>query len=397
MAMEPEHVRPVAPANVNLGVPGVTLERDLHTDEMILSMGPQHPSTHGVLRVQLTCDGEIVTSATPFIGYLHRCAEKEAENLTYIQYVPYTDRMDYLASMNNNFGFVLAAESLMEIEVPPRAQLLRIIIAELNRIASHLLAFGTYGIDLGAFTPFLYGFRERETILDLFELACGARLTYNYLRIGGVARDIPPGWEDQCLAFLDQFEKAWEDYNNLLSFNEIFIKRAANIGVLSPAMALAYGCTGPMLRGSGISWDLRRDMPYAGYDRFSFDVPVGKGDKGTVGDCWDRYWVRMLEMKESAKIIRQALPLLAPGPHIAPMKTAPRAVKGEGYGAIENPRGELAFYILSEGGKSPYRVRARSPAYCNLSAIGEMMKGQMIGDAVAILGSIDIVLGEVDR
>lgn len=372
---------------------------DIATDEMYINMGPQHPSTHGVLRVLLRTDGEIVTEAHPHIGYLHRCAEKIGECLDYVKFQPYTDRMDYLAAMNNNLGYAMVVESLAGLEIPERATLLRIIIVELNRIASHLIAFGTYGLDSGAMTPFFHAWREREEMLTLFEKICGARLTYNYVCIGGVVNDAPEGWKDKVLDFLDRFEKRWTEYNNLLSYNRIFIRRSANIGVITPEECYDYGLTGPMLRGSGISWDLRRDRPYLGYDRFDFDVPVGQGEMGTLGDCWDRYWVRMVEMKESAKIVRQAFDLLetAEGSHKAKVPKVFKPKVGEAYVGIENPRGELGFYVLSDGSKNAYRLRVRGPSFCNLSILEKLLPGTMIADAVMVIGSTDIVLGEVDR
>ena len=293
---------------------------DLRTEEMLVNMGPQHPSTHGVLRVVLRTDGEMVLEAVPHIGYLHRCAEKIGEAVQPYQYIPYTDRMDYLAGMNNNQAFSIAVERLCGMEVPPRGQALRVIFAELNRIASHLVSLGTYGLDMGAFTPFLYCFREREMILDLFEAACGARLTYSYITIGGVHEDVPDGWIDRCREFLDYFETKIDDYNNLLSFNHIFIKRTGRVGVISKEEAVAYGLTGPVLRGSGIRFDLRKALPYDGYEKYDFDIPIaeppGTGDipRGVVvGDCWSRYFVRVLEMTQSVRIMRQAMDKLPDG------------------------------------------------------------------------------------
>lgn len=370
----------------------------LKADEMLLNMGPQHPSTHGVLRVVIRTDGEIIRHATPHIGYLHRCKEKIAETMTYPQYIPYTDRMDYLAAMSNNFAFCWAVEKLGGIASTERAEHIRVIVNELQRIASHLVAFGTYGMDMGAFTPFLYAFRERETIVDVFERLCGARLTYTYGRIGGLMRDLDDKSIEMTRRFVDDFDTKWDEYNDLLSNNEIFIKRTANVGILPAAVAVAYGCTGPMLRGSGVKYDLRKDDPYSIYDRFEFDIPVGCGKMGTVGDCWDRYWVRMAEMKESTRIIRQALDALPDGPYLNPK--VGRIIKpayGEIYFRAENPRGELGFYIVSVGEKKPYRCSVRGPSFCNLSVLTEMSHDTLIADMVAIIGSIDIVLGEVDR
>ncbi|MEI7633314.1 MAG: NADH-quinone oxidoreductase subunit D [bacterium] len=370
----------------------------LKTDEMLINMGPQHPSTHGVLRLIIRTDGEVVRAATPFIGYLHRCKEKYGEALTYPQYIPYTDRMDYLAAMSNNFAFCWAVEKLGGIASTERAEYIRVAVNELQRIASHLVAFGTYGLDLGAFTPFVYAFRERERILDIFERICGARLTCSYGRIGGVMRDMDDTAIAMTRSFIDDFDSKWDDYNALLSNNAIFVKRTANVGVMTAEQAVAWGCTGPMLRGSGAAYDIRKAEPYSIYDRFEFDVPTGRGLMGTVGDCWDRYWVRMVEMKQSSRIIRQALDQMPQGLFRNPKVS--RIIKppyGEVYFRAENPRGELAFYIVSTGDKKPYRLRVRGPSFCNLSVMNEISKDSLIADIVAIVGSIDIVLGEVDR
>jgi NADH-quinone oxidoreductase subunit D len=373
------------------------LPSDIRTEELLVNMGPQHPSTHGVLRVILLTDGELILKATPYIGYLHRCAEKIAENVGYRQFTPYTDRLDYLAAMNNNFGFALAVEKMGAIEVPVRAQYIRIIMAELNRIASHLVATGSYGLDMGAFTPFLYCFREREWIVDLFESACGARLTYSYITIGGVREDLPAGFADKCREFLDYFEPKIKEYNDLLSYNHIFINRTGNVGVCPVEMAVAYGLTGPSLRASGLRWDLRKNMPYGRYEEFDFDVPVGEGRHGAVGDCWDRYFVRVLEMQESIKIIRQALGKLADGPVQAKVPRTVKLPPGELYSEIENPRGQLGFYLVSDGGTSPYRLKIRGPSFCNLSVLEDLAKSCLLADIAAMIGSLDIVMGEVDR
>lgn len=371
---------------------------NMQTEEMLLNMGPQHPSTHGVLRLLLRMDGEVVHEVIPYIGYLHRCKEKIGENVTYPQFMPYTDRLDYLASMNMNFGYALALEKMLGIEVPERAQHIRVIMAELNRIASHLVAWGTYGLDMGAFTPFMYGFRERERIVDIFEKACGARLTYNYFRVGGVSRDLPAGIEKDISDFLDYFEPKIPEYNDLLSYNKIFIERTANVGVLPLDMAIAYGVTGPCLRASGLKWDLRKDEPYSIYDRFDFEIPVGRGEKGAVGDAWDRYMLRVREMEQSAKIVRQALAALPDGEY---MGKAPRNIKtpkgAELFFRSEAPKGELGFYIVSNGKAIPERMKIRSPSFSNLSVLSELGKGAMVADLVAIVASLDIVLGEIDR
>jgi len=369
----------------------------LHTDEMTLNMGPQHPSTHGVLRVILKTDGEIIKDAKPFIGYLHRCFEKHAENVQWQMVIPFTDRMDYLASMNNNFGYVIGVEKLMCIEVNERVEYLRIITAELNRIASHLIALGTYGLDIGAFTPFLHMFREREHILDLFEEICGARLLYNFMWVGGLSHDAPDGWAQKVLEFCDYFDPKVKDYNDLLSFNKIFIERTADVGVIPPEVGISYGVSGPSLRGSGVDFDLRKNESYSVYDRFEFNTAVGEGLKGTVGDCWDRYWVRILEMEESIKIIRQAVKDLPDGDVKEKIPKIVKVPKGEIYQRTETPRGELGYFIVSEGDKVPYRVKVRSPAFCNLSVLQAIAPGVMIADLVAIIGSLDIVLGEIDR
>ncbi|MBU0719260.1 MAG: NADH-quinone oxidoreductase subunit D, partial [Planctomycetes bacterium] len=291
-----------------------SVQGDLHTEEMLINMGPQHPSTHGVLRIVLRTDGEMVLEAVPHVGYLHRCAEKIGENLQPFQFIPYTDRLDYLSGMNNNQAYALAVEKLCGVEVPERAQAIRVICAELNRIASHLVTVGCYGLDMGAFTPFTWCFREREMVLDLIEAVCGARLTYSYITIGGVRDDLPDGWVDRCREFLDFLGPKITDYNNLLSFNHIFVKRTGNVGVISLEDTIAYGLTGPCIRGSGIRWDLRKVLPYDGYEKYDFEVPIGQqgGTNGVphgvvVGDNWNRYFVRILEMAQSVRIIRQAL------------------------------------------------------------------------------------------
>lgn len=377
--------------------PDVDVESDVQTEEMLVNMGPQHPSTHGVLRLVLRTDGEMVLEAVPHIGYLHRCAEKIGENLAYFQYVPYTDRMDYLAAMNNNVGWCLAVEKLAKMEVPKRAQYIRVIMSELNRIASHLIGLGSYGLDLGAFTPFLYMFREREFILDLFEAACGARLTYSFATIGGLTHDITPEWIAKAREFCDYFEPKIEEYDNLLSFNHIFIKRTADVGTLDLDTAVNYCITGPMLRGSGMKWDLRKAKPYSSYEDFDFDIPVGDGRMGHVGDSWDRYYVRVEEMRQSVKIIRQALDRLPEGSHRIAVPKIFKVPAGEVYMETEGARGQLGFYIESQGGPIPYRVKARGPSFCNLSITSELCRDCLLADVPSIVGSIDLVMGEVDR
>jgi len=377
---------------------------DVQTEELLINMGPQHPSTHGVLRLVLRADGEMVLEAIPHIGYLHRCAEKIGENVAPYQFIPYTDRMDYLAGMNNNQGYALAVERLAGVELPERARYIRVIFAELNRIASHLVSFGTYGLDMGAFTPFFFAFREREMILDLFEAACGARLTYSYLTIGGATHDLPEGWVDRCHEFLDYFEPKIDEYNQLLSFNQIFVKRTAHVGVISAEDAIAWGLTGPVLRGSGVRWDLRKVRPYDGYERFEFEVPIGRpGGTGevprgvVVGDSWSRYYVRMLEMEQSVRILRQALRDIPEGPHQAEKIKNLKMPDDEVYLEVENPRGQLGFYVRGDGSAIPARVKARGPSFCNLSITTHVCRNCLIADVPAIIGSIDVVLGEVDR
>jgi NADH-quinone oxidoreductase subunit D len=366
-------------------------------EEMILNMGPQHPSTHGVLRLELETDGEIVRRVVPHIGYLHRCFEKHAENVDYPGVIPYTDRMDYVASMNNSLGYALAVEKLMKLEVNARVQTLRVIMAELNRIASHLLSIGTYAMDIGSFTPFLHCFREREKILDLFEWTCGARLLYNYNWVGGVSHDIPDGFVGKTREFLRQFAPVIPEMDELLSYNKIFVERTARVGVISEEMALSYNITGPNLRGSGVRWDLRKDAPYSGYETYDFVVPVGIGKFGPLGSCWDRYYVRVREMEECIKIINQALDRLPEGDVQEKVPKKVKPPKGEAYGRTETPRGELGYYIVSDGGNNPYRVKVKSPCFTALSILPEIAKGEMVADIIALIGSIDIVMGELDR
>jgi NADH-quinone oxidoreductase subunit D len=372
--------------------------RPVRRQEMLINMGPQHPSTHGVLRLELVTDGEIVIDVIPHIGYLHRCFEKHAEAMTnYQQVIPYTDRMDYCAAMNMELGYVLAAEKLLGIQVPERVTVIRVIMNELQRIASHLVALGPFGLDVGAFTPFLYMFRDRERILDLFEMTCGARLLYNYFWIGGLSHDLPPEFVDKAKDFCSYFLPKIKEYNDLLSYNEIFIKRCANIGVLPADVAIAWGCSGPMLRGSGVNWDLRRDDPYLNYDKYEWEPQVGRGEMGAVGDSWDRYMVRMREMEQSVRIIDQAVRSIPEGDVASAIPKRIRPNAGDVYLRTESARGELGFYLVSDGTGSPFRLKARSPAFANLSVLPEISRGAMIADLVVISGSIDIVLGEVDR
>jgi len=391
------------------------VEQDVYTDEMLLNMGPQHPSTHGVLRLLLRTDGEIVLEATPHIGYLHRCAEKIGEKVTARQFIPYTDRLDYLASMNMNLGWALAVEKLLGLEVSKKTQHLRVIMCELNRIASHLVAACTYGLDLGSFTPFVWAFREREKIVNLFESVCGARLTYSYLTVGGVTADLPNGWLGECEGFLDQFNRSVDELHALLTSNAIFIRRTAGIGVLSPEMAIAYGCTGPVLRGSGVDWDLRRDGdPWYTqmYDGYEFDIIAETNGRypnyqdyppipsvAVLGDCWHRFYVRMLEVMQSIRIIRQAMDRYssADGEVGGPVKIKEKLAKGQVYLETEAPKGQMGFMVVGNGTAIPWRTRIRSSSFCNLSVTSELCRGCLIGDMPAVVGSLDIVLGEIDR
>jgi NADH-quinone oxidoreductase subunit D len=373
------------------------MELDYSGDIMTLNMGPQHPSTHGVLRLELKTDGEVIVDAVPHIGYLHRCFEKHAENIEYPGIIPFASRLDYIAAMNNELGYVLAVEKLMGITVNNRVRCIRVIMAELNRIASHLVAAGTYGLDMGSWTPFLHCFRDREKILDFFEETCGARLLYNYNWIGGMMCDLPPGLEGRIIDFLDYFEPLVEDLNRLLSYNYIFIKRTAGVGIIPPDMAISYGITGPNLRGSGVKFDVRKQEPYLGYDEFDFEVPVGKAEHGPIGSCYDRYMVRIWEVIQSCRIVRQAIAKLTPGDV---QESVPKRVKppvGEVYMRTECPRGELGFYIVSDGGTKPYRVKVKSPCFTVMSGFREYSRGGMLADIVAMVGSVDIVLGEIDR
>ena len=377
-------------------IPG--LGRPLKAEEMVISMGPQHPSTHGVLRLELVVNGEIVVDVIPHIGYLHRCFEKHCEQMAnYQQVIPYVDRMDYVAAMSNEFGYVLAVEKLLKIQVPVRVEYIRVVMAEFSPIVSHLIAIGTYGMDIGAFTPFLFCMRDREHVLDIFENTCGARLLYNYMWIGGLSHDVPADFQKKVKDFCVYFRPKIKELNDLLSYNKIFIERTANVGVLPADVAINYAVSGPTLRGSGVKWDLRKDDPYSIYKRFDFEIPVGRGLKGTVGDCWDRYMVRVHEMEQSVNIIEQAVDALPAGDVGAAIPKRIRPEAGEIYVRTETPKGELGYYVISDGTASPFRVKVKAPCFVNLSAIAAMSRGAMVSDIVAILGSIDIVLGEVDR
>lgn len=374
---------------------------DVHGERMIVQMGPQHPATHGVLRVELETDGEMIINAKPHIGYLHRCFEKVCENMTWPQVVPYTDRLDYCSSMNNNLGYVLGCEKLFGIEVSERVQTIRVLVCELNRLASHFIAIGTYGLDIGAWTPFLYLIQEREHILDMFDKLCGGRLLLNYIWIGGLSHDLPEGWLKDVDDYLEYMKGKLEEVNNLLSFNKIFIERLENVAVIPAETCIQYGLTGPNLRAAGVNWDLRKNEPYSGYETYDFDIPVGTGETGILGDCYDRYMVRVNECFQSLKIVEQAMRRLEKmdGDDVRAgiPRTFSKVKPGEIYFRTEHPKGELGFYIVSNGKGKPWRIKCRAPSFSSLSVIPEVAPGLLIADMVALIGSIDIVLGEVDR
>ncbi len=367
--------------------------QNLREEEFLINMGPQHPSTHGVLRLVLKMEGEFIKEITPHVGYLHRSIEKIAENRTYNQFMPFTDRIDYCASMPSNLAWAVAVEKLAAIEVPERAEYLRVIMVELNRIASHLIWLGTMSLDLGAITPFLYAFREREWVLDLFEMTCGQRLTYHYIRIGGVSRDIPPKFVKSCREFIKDFRDKVNDYEAILTENPIFLGRTKGIGILPLDLAKDLGASGPTIRGSNFAWDIRKAEPYSVYDKFDFEIPTGKN-----GDIWDRYIVRIREFRQSCNIIEQALDGLPEGDTVrAKLPVILRPPAGEVISRIEAPRGEMGYYIVSDGGKKPYRVKIRTASYGNLQTLAPISIGWKIADLVAIFGSIDVILPEVDR
>lgn len=364
----------------------------LDANQIVINMGPQHPSTHGVLRVKLTIDGERVIDIDTTIGYLHRGTEKIVENRTYVGAVPYFDRTDYIAAVSNNLGYVECVEKMLSVEMPPRARYIRTMMAEFQRIASHLLWLGTHALDIGAMTVFLYAFREREEILKLMEALFGARLTIHAFRIGGLWQDLPAGFLDECRKFADAFDARVDEYEGLLTNNRIWIERTKNIGVISAEDAVDYGLTGPALRGSGVSYDVRKARPYAAYADFDFDIPLG-----VHGDTYDRYLVRIEEMRQSTRIIQQCITRMPSGPVRG---KAPRVIKppvGEYYHSVEGPKGELGYYIVSEGKTSPYRCRIRPPTFVSLQALKKLGVGHLVADVVAIIGTLDIVLGEVDR
>ena len=395
------------PDNLVKSEPGKYRPDGLREEEVLINLGPQHPSTHGVLRLEVLLDGEVVRDVVPHIGYLHRCFEKHAEALSYNQIIPYVDRMDYVASMNSEHAYAMGVERMLGIDesIPKRVEYIRVLVAELNRIASHFISIGTYAMDIGAFTPFFWLMRDREHILRLLEWASGARLLYNYIWIGGLYYDLPLGFEDRCTQFIEYLKPKLAEMKNLIIENKIFIERTANVGVLPLELAVNYGISGPMLRASGLRYDLRRVDGYSIYPELEFDVPVWQGWHGTVGDCWDRNYVRVLEIHESVKIIDQCLARLK-GKHkrtrdFDPQALVPRKIRPKQqdlYVRAENPKGELGFFFRADGRSDmPFRCKARSACFVNLSVIAELSKGLFIADLIAILGSMDIVLGEIDR
>ncbi|HET6498778.1 MAG TPA: NADH-quinone oxidoreductase subunit D [Coriobacteriia bacterium] len=372
----------------------VTTDPAARTDQgLVLNVGPSHPSTHGVCRLVVELDGEIVTRLDPVIGYLHRGIEKMAENRTYLQVVPLTDRLDYVGSMYANWAYCRAVERLAAIRVPERAEYLRVIVCELQRIASHMMSIGSAAADTGAFTAFMYAFEQRERIIELFETVCGARLTYNYVRPGGVSVDAPAGWTDMVLEFCRTHRAALDEFDDLYFGNVITRGRTKGVGVLPADVAVAWGASGPVARGSGVNWDLRKHDPYSVYPRFDFDIPTG-----TAGDCYDRGRVRLYECYESCRIVEQAVSQIEPGPVRAP--GMPRLLApdpGDAYDHIESARGSLGVYLVSDGSPRPYRMKVRSPAFCNLALLPLLAEGHTLSDLVVILGSLDPVFGEVDR
>ena len=388
--------------HVDYGAGGVTthlkphaLKDDLHSETMILNMGPAHPATHGTVRIVTELSGERIMDADVEIGYLHRGFEKMCETVDYNQVMPYTDRLNYVSPIINNVGWCLTVEKLLQIEVPKRAQYIRVLLDEMQRLSSHVLWLATAALDLGAITPFFYTFREREVILDLFEEYCGARLTLNCMRIGGLPVDLTPGWLEKVRAFVEPFDRCVDEYEDLLTENRIWKLRTVGIGVLDEKRCIEWGVTGPVLRAAGKAWDVRRALPYEVYPELEFDIPVGKN-----ADTYDRYLVRVAELRQSRRIVLQCLDWLEKNPGTEIRGKVPRVIKppaGEAYASIEAPKGELGFHLVSNGGNKPYRLHVRPPSFINLQALPEMAQGHLVGDLVAVIGTIDIVLGEVDR
>ena len=362
------------------------------TIDLMINMGPQHPSTHGVFRVVIWVDGERIVKAEPHIGYLHRGSEKLCEGELYSQVITLFDRLDYVANLNCELAFCLAVEKLMALEIPDRAHYIRVILCELNRIASHMLFYGVYGLDAGAMTPILYGFRERERIQSLFESVTGARMMHNFIRVGGVKEDLRDDFEPRMAVLLEELKQGIEECDELLSQNEMFLARTKGIGTIGPTEAVDFGVTGPALRASGVLEDVRISEPYSIYDRFDFGIPVG-----TYGDCWDRYYVRVEEMRQSLSIVEQAMQQMEPGPIMASVRRIARPPKGEVYLRTESPRGDFGVFLVSDGSDKPYRLKVRAPSFANLQALQYLLRDAYVADAVVILGSIDIILGEVDR
>jgi NADH-quinone oxidoreductase subunit D len=380
---------------------------DLKAEEMLLNVGPQHPATHGILRLEVITDGELVVDVVPHLGYLHRCFEKHAESLPYNQIIPYVDRMDYLAAMNSEHAFVMGVEQMLGLthQLSPRVEYIRVLVVELNRLASHFLAIGTYGVDLGAFTAFLWLMRDREHILRLLEWVCGARMLYNYIWVGGLYYDLPTGFEERCGELIHYLKPKLTEIDQLIIDNKIFIERTANVGVLPLDLAINYGVSGPMLRASGLRLDLRKVDGYSVYPELEFEVPIGQGKMGQVGDCWDRTWVRMQECRASMHIIEQCLGRLTGDlkrvPDFNPQQMVPKKVRTPAqdlYVRAENPRGELGFFFRATArGDRPFRCKARAPSFSNLAVLPEIARGHLLSDMISIVGSIDIVLGEIDR
>lgn len=360
--------------------------------DLMVNMGPQHPSTHGVFRVVLWIDGERIVKSEPHIGYLHRGSEKLCEDELYSQVITLFDRLDYVSNLNCELAFCMATEKLMDLQIPDRAEYIRVILCELNRIANHMLFYGAYGLDVGAMTPVLYGFRERERIQSLFESVTGARMMHNYIRIGGVKEDLPDDFERRITTLTEQLKRGIEECDDLLSNNEMFLARTKGIGIINGEDALDFGMTGPSLRASGILEDVRISEPYSIYERFNFGIPVG-----TAGDCYDRYYVRVEEMRQSLSIIEQAVQQMEKGPILANVRRITRPPKGEVYIRTESPRGDFGVYLVSDGSDKPYRVKVRAPSFANLQTLQHLLRDAYVADSVVILGSIDIVLGEVDR
>ncbi len=384
-----------------MSIAGFEVEVDrgggLETEEMTLNMGPQHPSTHGVLRFVVKADGEVMRRAVPDVGYLHRSIEKISEKVGYHGFMPYTDRVDYVAAMFCNQGWGMVSEKLAGIEVPKRGEYCRVIAAELNRISSHLLSVGTMVLDIGAITPFFHAFREREKINDLLEELCGARLTYNYMRIGGVAWDLPPGYEEKVLGFLAELEPMLREFHDLVSVNTLFRGRCANVAAIPAEQAIAYNLVGPNLRASGVRYDVRRDEPYSVYPELEFEVPVGTGEAGSVGDSFDRYVVRIAEIRESMKILRQCFRQIPEGPVVTKVARKLKPPKGDAHIRVESARGDMGWYAVSDGTEFPYRCKVRTGSFSAMSIIEELSPGLMLADLVTVIASLDIVAPEVDR